>query len=833
MDSRRDFLKRAAIAALGSGGLGGLPPVIQRALAIDPAPGTTWLDAEHVVILMQENRSFDHCYGTLRGVRGFNDPRAVVLPNGLPVWCQSNHAGETYVPFRLDIHDTRATWMSSLPHSWVDQIDARAEGRHDGWLEAKRSGREEYSGMPLTLGYYDRRDIPFYYALADAFTVCDQNFCSSLTGTTPNRLHLWTGTVRAQPSSNIKANIRNEDVDYGREAAWKTFPERLEALGVSWRIYQNELSIDSGLGGEADAWLANFTDNPLEWFSQYQLRFSPSRRRYMAARERALPAEIEALEMLSPSASRDRQLATARAELESVRRERERYSDAQFAALPSHERQLHERAFTTNSGDPDYRSLESLAYEEGGARRQMQAPKGDVLHQFREDVQHGRLPSVSWIVAPQNFSDHPGAPWYGAWFLSECLDILTRNPEVWRKTLFILCYDENDGYFDHVPPFVPPDPTRPASGRASRGLDSPVEWVFMTQEDERAKTHPEAAKRSGPIGLGFRVPLVIASPWSRGGYVNSEISDHTSILRLLENLLTHRLGRPVREPNISAWRRAVCGDLRSVFRPYHGETFASPDPLRRDTVLAAIHQAQFRPLPAAYRRLSPADLIVAKSASEPASWMPRQEVGIRPSCSLPYELDADAVWRADQRALRLQLAARRQIFGDHSAGAPFHAYIPGPGRPRAYAVSTGDVLTDDWAESDFTEGRYDLRVHGPNGFYREFRGTPADPRLEIGLIPVKEGDSWTGNAGIKLHNSGSEPLTVRLTDRSYGRPERLVEVPAGDAVKDVTLDLASSFGWYDVEISIRGLPEFVRRYAGRIETGREGFSDPLMGRVAV
>ncbi|WP_431214261.1 alkaline phosphatase family protein [Puia sp. P3] len=71
MDNRREFIKKAAILA---GGTGLLPSSIQRALAIDPSPGSTWLDAEHVVILMQENRSFDHCYGMLQGVRGYRDP---------------------------------------------------------------------------------------------------------------------------------------------------------------------------------------------------------------------------------------------------------------------------------------------------------------------------------------------------------------------------------------------------------------------------------------------------------------------------------------------------------------------------------------------------------------------------------------------------------------------------------------------------------------------------------------------------------------------------------------------------------------------------------------
>src|ERR1700733_15299832 len=121
MRTRRDFLKLAAMVS-GAAGISELiPDSVQRAYAIDPAPGSTYLDAEHVVILMQENRSFDHCYGCLRGVRGFDDPRAVTLPSGEPVWFQSNGAGKTYAPFRLNIKDTKATWVGSLPHTWVDQ----------------------------------------------------------------------------------------------------------------------------------------------------------------------------------------------------------------------------------------------------------------------------------------------------------------------------------------------------------------------------------------------------------------------------------------------------------------------------------------------------------------------------------------------------------------------------------------------------------------------------------------------------------------------------------------------------------------------------------------
>ena len=167
MHNRREFMRYAAMltGSLGLAGTSqGLPEAIRRALAIEPAPGTTFEDAEHIVILMQENRSFDHCFGTLRGVRGFADPRAMTLADGHPVWAQSDRKGQRFGPFRLDIKGTKITWMGSLPHGWTDQVDAAHGGRHDGWLEAKRSGEGAYAAMPLTMGYYPREDLPFVFA---------------------------------------------------------------------------------------------------------------------------------------------------------------------------------------------------------------------------------------------------------------------------------------------------------------------------------------------------------------------------------------------------------------------------------------------------------------------------------------------------------------------------------------------------------------------------------------------------------------------------------------------------------------------------------------------
>ena len=161
MDSRRDFLKKAAMLTGAASLTNVLPESIQKALAINAPEGSTYMDAEHIVLLMQENRSFDHCFGSLKGVRGFNDPRIIDLPNSNKVWLQSNDKGETYAPFHLDIKNTKATWMSSLPHSWKNQTEARNDGKFDQWLNVKRNSIEEYSNMPLNNGVSRPQGHPF------------------------------------------------------------------------------------------------------------------------------------------------------------------------------------------------------------------------------------------------------------------------------------------------------------------------------------------------------------------------------------------------------------------------------------------------------------------------------------------------------------------------------------------------------------------------------------------------------------------------------------------------------------------------------------------------
>ena len=458
--------------------------------------------------------------------------------------------------------------------------------------------------MPLTLGHYTRADIPFYYALADAFTICDQYFCSSLTGTTPNRCYLWTGTIRERPTAQVPANVRNEEVEYESMVNWPTFPERLEDLGVSWKVYQNEITIDSGFTEAEDAWLANFGDNPLEYFNQYQVRLAPNRRAFIERRIKQLPALIDALKTqlhakADESGRRAARVAQLSAELKRLEVERDQFKHKSLETISPRERALHERAFSTNVRDPFYRKLTDLVYREGDVQRRLQVPKGDVLHRFREDVQGGNLPAVSWIVSPQTFSDHPSSPWYGAWYIAEVFDILAQNPDVWKRTILMVTYDENDGYFDHVPPFVAPHPSRPETGRVTAGIDTSVEYVELAQDQKRVR---KDLARGGPIGLGYRVPMIIASPWSRGGCVCSQVFDHTSVLQFLEKFLTQKIGRKVEEPNISQWRRTVCGDLTASFQSSGDARSASLPFPPRDEFLESIHQAQFKGLPTDFAR---------------------------------------------------------------------------------------------------------------------------------------------------------------------------------------------------------------------------------------
>jgi phospholipase C len=468
--SRRRFVGGTLGAAGAASVVTTLPAALQRAVAdASDKPGDL-SQIEHVVVLTQENRSFDTYFGALRGVRGFSDPDAITLSTGRSVFYQPDPKNpDGYeLPFHLDTVNTSAAAVVDLSHAWTAQHNSWHGGKMDNWLPAHRNADGDANG-PFTMGYYTRADLPFHYALADAFTVCDRYHCSVMAPTNPNRLYLWTGTIDPDGKNGGPVVDNSEAVPY----TWTTYAERLQAAGITWRNYQEP---DTG------------DDNPLAWFAQFQ------------------------------------------------------------------------KAPVT-----------SPLYRFG------MATVPDLPTAFRDDVMNDNLPQVSWIIGTNASTEHPSyLPAAGAAFISQILEALASNPKVWRKTLLILNYDENDGFFDHVPP-----PTAP--------VGTPGEWITGTL--------PAAAGGiAGPIGLGFRVPMIVISPFSTGGWVSSDVFDHTSTIRFMEVLFG------VEEPNISAWRRQTCGDLTTTLRLKQGKAASFPAlpgvRFTRDYLLRQYITSQDQPNPA-------------------------------------------------------------------------------------------------------------------------------------------------------------------------------------------------------------------------------------------
>ncbi|MFT4248347.1 MAG: phospholipase C, phosphocholine-specific [Pseudomonas sp.] len=686
--SRRDFLKRlAALTAAGA-----IPPSIGRALALPAASRTgTLADMEHVVIFMQENRSFDHYFGTLRGVRGYGDTRALTLRDGAPVWRQSDANGRAIAPFRFR-PDTRAPLIKSLDHSWkgAPGQEPRRWQEYDCWVP--------YKGE-LTMGYFQREDIPYYHALADAFTICDGYFCSIHGPTNPNRMFLFTGTSGLSVGDDRLQAVENADdgnwtADMARDKPgyaamqWTTYAQRLSAAGIDWRVYQ-----------EYD----NFGDNSLAYFAHY----------------RGLEAGDE------------------------------RYRRA--------------RAWVAGS------SADNAA----------QTTADHLVAAFAADVRADRLPQVSWIIAPTAYTEHPEAPpAYGESLTARLIDALTANPEVWAKTALIINYDENDGFFDHVPAPLP-------------ALDA---RMGRSAVDVRGEAY-----HGVPVGLGIRVPLLVVSPWTRGGWVHSQVFDHTSVLRLLET----RFG--VAEPNISPWRRAVTGDLVSVFDfrdPQGGALSALPDVSdyrQRTEAIAKLPD----PEPPAHPEL------------------PRQEPGQRPARALPYDLHVHGATTRDGEALKLRFV------NAGSAAAVFNVYAAGGAAgPWYYTVLPGSEL-EDVPHGLEQGGAHALAVHGPNGFLRELAGDPVALARD-GVAPWLEARSEHGTLVIRLGNRGRVPCTLQLRARDYADPSPRTVVLAAGEQTELRYDLAASDHWYDLQVESPG-GAFRRRLAGHLETGRPSRSDPALG----
>jgi phospholipase C len=472
--TRRQFL--AAGAASGAGLLaacGGSPSSSTVATSAGVAPAGSDLGAvEHVIFLMMENRSFDHYFGTYPGVRGFDDHPAHDLgPFAQPYAANLSSAPVgKLLPFHLDTVNTAlADCTFDLTHDWGPQHVCRNGGSMDAFVRVHTGAQfEGPSQGTLTMGYYTRSDLPFYYALADAFTLCDGYHCSVMGPTHPNRLMQMSGTIDPAGTKGGPVLSTNQSPSALFSAHWATMPEVLEDAGVSWKYYNPPGALYSI---DVMRKIGMTSDSVLPYFAQYE----------------------------NPGSA------------------------------------LYQKAFLPTFPDD-----------------------------FTADVRSGSLPKVSWLSTATGYDEHPPAPPYlGEWFTDQVLQTLVSNPDVWSKTVVFQMYDENDGFFDHVdPPVAPP-------GTAGEYLS-----VQPLPTD--------ASGIAGPVGLGFRVPLLVLSPFARGGRICHDTFDHTSQLRFVEE----RFG--VKAPNLSAWRRGAVGDLTATLnlgRP--DRSVPSLPPTRNDPAYGA------------------------------------------------------------------------------------------------------------------------------------------------------------------------------------------------------------------------------------------------------
>jgi len=706
LSSRR---RQLLLSAASGAALSVFPPSIQRALAIPANRATGTLnDVEHVVILMQENRSFDHYLGTLPGVRGYADRFTIPQSNGASIWQQSN-AERVVAPYYLDYRHGNAL-LAGGPHTWPDAHAAWDHGRMSRWPAAKSL---------ISMGHLSQADLPFHFALANAFTVCDAYYCSMQGGTTPNRMFLFTGSNGPTPAG--VAVINNDDWDSFASSttglAWTTYPERLAQAGVSWKVYQNLPD--------------NYTDNPLAGFKRYRV--------------------------------------------------------------------LHEM-FPELAVQPYVPEMEGLSPLCKGVANTL--PDGGFLGALRDDVKAGRLPQVSWIVAPKAYCEHPevSTPGQGAWYIQQVIEALISDPAVWSKTVLIVNYDENDCFFDHMPPPVAPSRNPDSSLAGASTVDTAAEYF----------THPTPPGNSGtelpdglPYGPGPRVPMFVISPWSRGGWVNSQVFDHTSVLRFLEQ----RFG--VVETNISPWRRAVFGDLTSAFDfSGHPQTQLPPLPKqekrRADSLSAQQHKIERIPVPVPPH----SDLLVSQARAR------------RPSRALPYEIQVHASAAASTLSLSL--------VNSGSAAVVLHVYdrLHLERVPRRYTIEAGRQLTDSW-ETAAEGGAYDLWLLGPNGFHRAFQGRLGATVQAAQLEVHARYDKSQNILYLTLMNPSAASADFVVSAQAYFKDDVKHLTLDPQSNREIQRELAASGGWYDFLVS--SSDGFARRFAGRLETGAHSISDPAMG----
>lgn len=379
----------------------------------------------------------------------------------------------------------------------------------------------------------------------------------------------------------------------------------------------------------------------------------------------------------------------------------------------------------------------------------------NMLTTFQADVARGTLPQVSWLVPWWGAIEFPPySPPNGEWLVRQCLEALAANPAIYNSTVFILTYDENGGDFDHVPPPVPP-------------AGVPDEFVAGL-----------------PIGLGVRVPMILVSPWTRGGFVCSQVFDHTSIIRFLETWTG------VKEPNISDWRRHVCGDLTSAF------DFAHPN-----TNFPALPSVTMVNCTNSFVPVLPAPQI-----------KPAQESGAALARPLPYQPNAASLVDCANRRLWISMTNS----GTASVHLAIYANAFRTDGPWQYDVPAGGAITDCFGVTNTALG-YDFTCYGPNGFNRRFAGVLGTNCIALDAQPAIDIDGAA--LAVAFQNPGTASVTFYVTNLLSPGQDSAWNV-AGGTTMTQAYPVISNACSYDLRVGSSADPSFVRRFAGRLELGQ-------------
>ena len=583
-----------------------------------------------------------------------------------PPWCRRS---------ARDVGNLALTFIEDLDHGWDGTHQMFNGGNWDQWLPAKTT---------TCMAHMQRSDLPFHYALADAFTVCDGYYCSMLGPTDPNRYYMWTGWDGNDGKGGGPV-IANDELGYG----WQTYPERLQAAGISWKIYQdigNGLDAAGFWGLTSDPYIGNYGDNSLLYFFNYQ---------------NAAPG--------SP---------------------------------------LYERARTGTDGRQRRRRL--LRHPR---RRREERPAAE----------------VSWIVAPEAYTEHPAWPaGYGAWYTAGVLNALTSNPEVWSKTALLITFDENDGFFDHV---VGPYPNvgglagavdRAAGQRAVRRQGRDAGRLGRRRRTVRSRRAGAAARRLAVeqrrVGVLGDVRPHLADPLHRGALRRRRAEHHAVAARRLRR---PDLGVRLRERVAIAFRRCRAS------RDYKPNASTTPP--------------SYHPVPPAVGSVPTPG---ARRAAIASARLPlRRRLRRRPRQAQPRRREPRQARRpppgtiADGPRRALQLHDRRRRQADRGAR-----------RTRAPTTSASTVQTASSATSPAL--------------------LPRSLRVEVAHRPQGPADA-PGPDGGSSRPPPRRPVVVDVAD-AYG-PDRKHQAARHE---EITVDTHHSGGWYDIALTTPSDTTFSYQLAG-------------------